>query len=503
MPVVNLSDNYRATNNGNPYETTNSVAGWNLAPATVSQTPINNTGPNAVVPQGTPPLTTTNGAPVTALPNNGGAGPGSAIDYQLHPGETIAQYNARIAAANPNLPAPGTTSSTGVTNNAISSASLASPGSSLPFTTPTPTTPSDTTGLYTTPDTGSAYTETPAQQQESSLSSILEGLNTQDAGRAGAQTSAESAAGIPAMQQTVKDLTSQRQLLAAKAAQINAAQQPGQGVTSAIDSRQRTEALRQNSIDDGLLASSLNAAQGNLSTAQALADKVVSDVYDPIEAQIKADTENLNLIKNDPNTTLQEQEQAQAQLDIKNQQAQAIADQKSNLAAVLKVATDAAAQIDNFTPNGQYHTATQAIQAIQQAHDPITALNIAINAGLTGGTKTGTWGPTFMLNGNAVQQNSQTGEIKTVSSRVPNTATPASQTYTIPTPLKEQLLGTGNTEANIGQLQSDIAAHGAQYVLDNGNMDPATQQVIETEFGITKTAAPSQFNLFDPSTWGK
>ncbi len=40
------------------------------------------------------------------------------IDYTLHPGESIAQYNARIAAANPNLPAPGTTSSTGVTNTA-------------------------------------------------------------------------------------------------------------------------------------------------------------------------------------------------------------------------------------------------------------------------------------------------------------------------------------------------------------------------------------------------
>lgn len=37
-------------------------------------------------------------------------------NYQVQPGETTAQYNARIAASNPNLPAPGTTSSTGVTN---------------------------------------------------------------------------------------------------------------------------------------------------------------------------------------------------------------------------------------------------------------------------------------------------------------------------------------------------------------------------------------------------
>jgi hypothetical protein len=50
--------------------------------------------------------------------NTYGLSPQSASWYQLQPNETIANYNARIAAANPNLPAPGTTSSTGVTNNA-------------------------------------------------------------------------------------------------------------------------------------------------------------------------------------------------------------------------------------------------------------------------------------------------------------------------------------------------------------------------------------------------
>ncbi len=41
------------------------------------------------------------------------------IDYTKHPDESIQQYNARIAAANPNLPAPGTTSPTGITNSAL------------------------------------------------------------------------------------------------------------------------------------------------------------------------------------------------------------------------------------------------------------------------------------------------------------------------------------------------------------------------------------------------
>ena len=66
--------------------------------------------------------------------------PTSSTWYQLQPGETIDAYNSRIAAANPNLPAPGTTSSTGVTNNATSGSQLIARPVVQPTASPAPTT---------------------------------------------------------------------------------------------------------------------------------------------------------------------------------------------------------------------------------------------------------------------------------------------------------------------------------------------------------------------------
>lgn len=79
--------------------------------ATVTPTTVNNI-PNTLAPGGT---------------NSPAGAPAGQIDYTLHPGETIAAYNARIAAANPNLPAPGTTSSTGITNNAPMPTAIGNP----------------------------------------------------------------------------------------------------------------------------------------------------------------------------------------------------------------------------------------------------------------------------------------------------------------------------------------------------------------------------------------
>lgn len=97
-------------------------------------------------PAATPSSTVTMGAqattpyqnvtpPATAIPasqtaNNSALSSPVNQSLQMTPAEMsggaagIAAYNARIAAANPNLPAPGTTSSTGVTNNVNPSTGL-------------------------------------------------------------------------------------------------------------------------------------------------------------------------------------------------------------------------------------------------------------------------------------------------------------------------------------------------------------------------------------------
>lgn len=95
----------------------------------------------------------------------------------------IAAYNARIAAANPNLPAPGTTSSTGVTNSVPATSAnsiMPTPGvlsTTNPTTPTTPTTPVATpaddthSGTLQTQANTSATdpTQTPAYQAAQTL----------------------------------------------------------------------------------------------------------------------------------------------------------------------------------------------------------------------------------------------------------------------------------------------------------------------------------------------
>jgi gas vesicle protein len=113
-----------------------------------------------------PAATAATGA--TALPNNGGAPPAAqpAVDYTLHPGESIAQYNARIASGNSNLPAPGTTSPSGVTNTATAAPQ--------PTSIPSTLTPPTSSGGTYTPPTGNAAAD--ATQYTTSLTTQLASL---------------------------------------------------------------------------------------------------------------------------------------------------------------------------------------------------------------------------------------------------------------------------------------------------------------------------------------
>lgn len=114
-----------------PAPSTPAVSGGTITRTSSAPTPVPQTSPTmqsvqpALTPTPPPPSqninyttsTATNQGMNTAL-NQGtnlyGLNPSSSNWLQLQPGETTANYNARIAAANPNLPAPGTVSPTGV-----------------------------------------------------------------------------------------------------------------------------------------------------------------------------------------------------------------------------------------------------------------------------------------------------------------------------------------------------------------------------------------------------
>ncbi len=311
---------------------------------------------------------------------------------------------------------------------------------------------------------------------------MIQSLNDKEDGKSAYQTqenSADLGAGgsVDTMTKTVNDLrTQQQQILNAHAAAQLATQQ-GQGVTTAIDSRQRAEETRVSAIQSLAVGSLLAAAKGNLTYAQSLADKAVAEKFGPIEAQITAATENLKLIANDPETARQDKNRANAMLAIQNQTANAVAMAKSNYDAVLKAGIDAATKGAQFVPSAQYKTLAQALQGIQNAPDPMTATQIAASRGLTEAplVKTGTWGTPYMLNGNAVQKNDLTGEIRTASSRVPAGPQPSAADEK-----QKALASLSNSILNVKSLPDGTP------VLDaNGNVTPKVLQKL-------LAAAPSE-----------
>lgn len=252
------------------------------------------------------------------------------------------------------------------------------------------------------------------QQQASDLTKAVMALNTQEAGKAGYQNEQNNTYGVTEKQNAVNDLQSQLQTILNEHAAAQLQDQQGQGVTTAIDSRQRDFETRQSAIKALSLNSLIAAANSELTNAQNLANKAVALKFDPIEAQIKAGMDNLNLLKNDPATTAEEQKRVAAQTLVLDQ-AKAQLDTLRTLATdVSKVAVTAASYIGNFTPTAQYPTSSLALQAIQNSQDPVTAQMIATMTGLSAPTvKTGTWSTPYMLGGDYVQKNDVTGEVRT------------------------------------------------------------------------------------------
>lgn len=99
---------YTVTANGTtiPNVSANNLPAYGISAPVASPT-------TSVIPKSV--ATPATSAPTSAV-NTYGMNSTSPNWLKLQSGETTTNYNARIAAADPNLPAPGTTSSTGVTN---------------------------------------------------------------------------------------------------------------------------------------------------------------------------------------------------------------------------------------------------------------------------------------------------------------------------------------------------------------------------------------------------
>lgn len=271
------------------------------------------------------------------------------------------------------------------------------------YQTPTPVATYPVGSLDTTVPTPPAP-PTATETQANDLSGSLQKLNDLMTGKPADQNQAETDAGLPALQKTQNDLVAQLTGLQNEAKAIPLQLQndaTGRGITAAGLAPIQDAQLRENAIKALTVSTLLEATKGNIANAQAQADKVVAQKYDPIQAKIDAAKANLDLIMKSPQYTLDEKNRAQAQLDIQNARQAALDKAKGDSAAILKVATDAASNgADAIT-----------LQKITQAKTPAEALSIAGAAGSTKKLDTSVQ----VVNGQKVLINNQTGDtIKTL-----------------------------------------------------------------------------------------
>ena len=314
----------------------------------------------------------------TATQNTAISGVGTAFSSPMPTGLTPAQQTAYQGVQKAFAPTPAPTVPSSITSATTSTVPTAD------FKTAQTTSPTNINSIVTT-DTSGAYTMTPEQQAVQDQINTITGLNTQAAGKAAYTTEQNKAAGVPAIQGMIADYTGQLQSLKADAAAIDPRLRQGasdRGVTTPVLSAQETVLQRANAVKALGVAALLDAANGSLASARYKVEQAVADKYGPIEADITARMNNLQLIMNSPQYTLAEKKQAAAQLAIQQQNAQKIADQKTEDTAIWNMSTTAATNIANFTPTEQYPTAALALKAIQESTTKEQALNIAVNTGL-------------------------------------------------------------------------------------------------------------------------
>ncbi len=295
--------------------------------------------------------------------------PISKEEYFKKPEETVEQYNSRIDSLR------GDTST-------INSLNIA-PASELPFVSPTNNPIPNISGLE-------GYTPTPQETKEQGVSDQLQQLNLMLTGESAYASQQKEALGISAIQTTQADLTSQLTRLKNQSldlqnqynytipnqAQVNA---EGRGITAQGLAPLTASELRKNQIQQGGIASqaliisaNLDAVNGQLASANQKVLDAVEAKFGPQKALYDALTKNLELIKNDPSTTLQEKKRADAQQAILDAKKKKTDDEEAQQKAIWDMATTAATNgADSITLN-----------KIQQAKTKQEALKIAADAGI-------------------------------------------------------------------------------------------------------------------------
>lgn len=194
----------------------------------------------------------------------------------------------------------------------------------------------------------------PEEKEQSEIVKRTQSLVDQFAGKAEFQAQKETEAGISELTKTQKDLEARLNILKNEALAIPVRLQEeakGRGITTGGLAPTQTEELRKNAIQALGVSSLLEASRGNLATAQDLVDRAVAQKYDPIEARINANLQNLELLSKDPSLTLAQKNRLEAQTARQNKLKEENDLAKKNEEEARKLALDYVGVADPITLN--------------------------------------------------------------------------------------------------------------------------------------------------------
>lgn len=302
---------------------------------------------------------------------------------------TGTQYNDTTAIANAGL-APDTKfieSGTGtqytasqllppVNTTSLNSGNLGQ-SSTISYTSPQTLPATDISGL----DSSAALAPTAQETEASALTSRIQTLNDQIAGRDAYQSQQNNAAGLPEIEQAKRDLATSVSVLQkeAQGASLKASDRLAPtfaiaGEQASIERSRAVKALTLSAISDTL--------SNNFVAAKQKADQAVAEKYGPLEAEQKAKIANLDLLLKDPATTLADRNRALKQKAIEDQKSAQIAQQKDDAASVFSIVQQSAQNSQSFVATPQYPSLSYALNAIGTAKTPLAALTIASQVGL-------------------------------------------------------------------------------------------------------------------------
>ena len=203
-----------------------------------------------------------------------------------------------------------------------------------------------------------------------------------------AQSTAETAAGLPAFQSQLTDINGQIQSLQKEAAAIPQQIQndfAGRGATAAGVAPIQNEQLRSNSIKALGLSAIAQTLQGNIALAQQQANKAVELQFAPVQADIDYLTQALSINKD--NLSREDQKRADV-LQVQLQERQRLLDQqKQDKGTILSWAAEAAKNGANTVVINQAMQASDPNQVLQilgpYLSDPVAKQQALANLALT------------------------------------------------------------------------------------------------------------------------